>query len=274
MLALLMAVLLGLGAPATTALAQNTLEKAENVKTPVEQVTESADAVEQTISILERLTTGVAMDDEAYVGAQVKYQNLLSEINQIIRDIDTQSEALAVRLTEIGPPPDDANVVEPRTVTETRSQLNNSKSGLAVKKTELEKGKLVVQNALNQIAKARQEAFTEAISKRTEVSTDLIAEGFGGITTLWFTAKSHFANWFVFVVQNKFWAMMGSTAVSLALALFLSSNFNRYFGASLERRASEPDYFTRVFTAFWATISAKRCYCDFPRDNLCSLHPV
>jgi len=236
------------------AMAQTALERASDIKTPVEEVIEDANTVAQTITILERLTDGTTMDDESLVGAQVKYQGALTTINDLIRQIDEQSATIAARLTEIGPPPDDETVVEPRTVTETRAQLNNDKSSLAVTKTELEKLKLAAQNEINNITKDRQNAFTEAIAKQTDISNELISDGANGISVLVSSVRSHFTNWFAFAVSNKFWAMIGSTLVSLSIALFLSFNFNRYFKKTLDREAEDPDYFTRVFTAFWATV--------------------
>lgn len=227
---------------------------AEDVVTPVAQVEQDADAVLQHVSILDRILSAAGQDDEALVGARVKYQNALTEVNDILRRIDEQSAAIAARLTDIGPPPEDSSVVEPRTVTETRNQLNTDKSQLAAQKTALENTKLAIQSTINRITKARQDAFTAAISDRTEIETDTFARGIAGISSLAASISSQFANWFAFALNNKFWAMIGSTLVSLALALFLSINFNRYFAGILARRSEHPDYFTRVFTAFWATV--------------------
>ncbi len=224
------------------------------VLTPVQEVEKAADDVIQHVNILDRITAAAGLDDEALVGARVKYQNALSEVNDIIRRIDEQSAAVATRLTDIGPPPEDSSVVEPRTVTETRAQLNADKSRLAVEKNNLENLKLAIQATINRIIKARQDAFTAAISAQTDLSTETFSRGIAGISSLASAISSHFSDWFRFVLQTKFWEMIGSTIVSLAVALFLSFNFNRYFSQILERRSEDPDYFTRVFTAFWATV--------------------
>ena len=101
-------------------------------------INETSREIAATARILDRLTSAAGKDDESLVGARVKYQNLISDANELIRRIDEQSKTLADRLTEIGPPPEDDSVVEPATVVETRAQLNKEKAELAVLKTNLE----------------------------------------------------------------------------------------------------------------------------------------
>jgi len=124
--------------------------------TPVEKIEKSAQDVEITISILDRLSSATEMDDESLVGARVKYQNAIVTANDVIRSIDEQSATIAARLTEIGAPPEDG-IVEPKTVTDTRSQLNAEKSKLAVLKNDLERNILRAENAVAEITTARQE---------------------------------------------------------------------------------------------------------------------
>lgn len=222
--------------------------------TAVESIGNAAREITSTARILDRLTAAAGKDDESLVGARVKYQNLISEANEVIRRIDEHSQTLADRLTEIGPPPEDDSVVEPSTVIETRAQLNKDKAELAVLKTNLENLVHSAQASIAKITQTRQEAFTEAISKNTQITSQTVSEAIVGIRSLAATAQSHFANWFTFVRGEKVWQAIGSAFISLAFALFLSVSFNRLFGNYLLHRTAHPDYFTRVFTAFWATI--------------------
>ena len=220
----------------------------------IDAINQTSREINATAKILDRLSSAAGKDDESLVGARVKYQNLISEANELVRRIDDQSKTIADRLTEIGPPPEDDSVVEPSTVIETRAQLNKEKAELAVMKTNLENLVHSAQDSVAKITQTRQEAFTEAISKHTAITSQTIAEAFDGIKSVTASAKSQFANWFSFVTGEKLWQAIGSAFISLAFALFLSVSFNQVFGSNLLHRSAHPDYFTRVFTAFWATV--------------------
>ena len=220
----------------------------------IDAINQTSRDITATARILDRLSSAAGKDDESLVGARVKYQNLIGEANELIRRIDEQSKTIADRLTEIGPPPEDDNIVEPSTVIETRAQLNKEKAELAVLKTNLENLVHSAQDSVSRITQTRQEAFTEAISKHTAITPGTIGEAIDGIKSLAASAKSQFANWFAFVAKDKAWQAIGSAFISLAFALFLSVSFNRVFGSYLLHRLPHPDYFTRVFTAFWATV--------------------
>lgn len=220
----------------------------------IEEIETQSKDVQSTYAVLNRLSSAANQDDETLVGARVKYQNLILSAEDTIRAIDEQSKAIAERLTEIGPPPEDQTVVEPRTVTQTRSELNRDKSTLAVLKTDLEKTISGARTAIAEINKTRQQAFTEAISKRTALTSGIFADARSSLTGLIAATVSSFSTWFGFVIANRFVAAIGSTLLSLTLALALSVTFNRFFGDNLERRASDPDYFTRVFVAFWQIV--------------------
>ena len=221
---------------------------------PITKISEDAKEIETTIRILNRISSASDLDDEALVGARVKYQSVVNSARDIIAFIDGQSKSITDSLTEIGPPPDAEGVVEPDTVRETRARLNQERSSLAVTKTQLEKIVQTAQDAIAAITKARQEAFVDAISKRTNITWAMLEEASGGIASLVSNTLTTFRDWIGFIVANKFWPALGSTFISLGVALFISFNFNKFFGAYLVRNAVEPDYFTRVFTAFWAIV--------------------
>jgi len=228
--------------------------QSDEVAGPVAQITENAKNIESTIRILNRISAASDLDDEALVGARVKYQSVINSSQEIIRFIDEESKAIADNLTAIGPPPEADTIVEAPAVTETRARLNQERSSLAVTKTQIEKFIQSAQSAIASITQARQEAFKEAISKRTSITSDMLSEASGGLYSLYKSGIISFRDWFAFVVANKFWPALGSAFISLAAALFLSFNFNRFFGNYLIRNAPDPDYFTRVFTAFWGIV--------------------
>ncbi|MCB1385258.1 MAG: mechanosensitive ion channel family protein [Nitratireductor sp.] len=220
----------------------------------LEPIRLEANDIKAAAAILQRLSSIAGSDDESLVGARVKYQNLLTETTDLLRQIDEQSKATTDRLAEIGPPPPDDSVAEPSSVVETRAQLNSDRAALAVLKTDLEAILRQSQDAIASITQTRQQVFTEQISRRTPLDSEVFSEALPGIVSLSATARSQFVNWFSFLATEKPWQAIGTAFISLALALFLSVNLNRFFGSYIDRQAPKPDYFTRVFTAFWASI--------------------
>jgi small-conductance mechanosensitive channel len=222
--------------------------------TPIDTITKDVDSLEKTLSIVLRLTSFAGTDDESLVGARVKLQKIVLSTSDLIKTIDQLSAGVVAKITDIGPPPEDSAFVEPQTIKDTREKLNQQKASLAVLKTDMEEIVLKAQAAVDEITRLRQEVFTEALSKRTSLTMALIKEAGNGVLSEVSSAKSLVSNWLQFVAANKFWQAFGSGLISLATALFLSFNFNRFFAAYLERKRVNPDYFTRVFTAFWGTI--------------------
>ena len=200
---------------------------------PISKISEDAREIETTIRILNRISSASDLDDEALVGARVKYQSVVNSARDIIAFIDGQSKSITDSLTEIGPPPDAEGVFESDTVSETRARLNQERSSLAVTKTQLEKIIQTAQDAIAAITKARQEAFVDAISKRTNITWVMLEEASGGIASLVSNTLTTFRDWLAFIVANKFWPALGSTFISLGAALFISFNFNRFFGTYL-----------------------------------------
>lgn len=245
---LILALLLGSGLFLPDTLSHAQTARADN------QLAEQANSVRQTIEIVDRLSDSPDLSDEALVGASVKYQNAINTARELIRQLDSQATELNTRLEEIGPPPEDSSVSEPEGIAATRSRLNNEKSALAVAKTELEEAINLAQQSIDEIAVRRQEAFAAALSKRTQLDRELVTKANEGLKAqsraMWNLVRS----WVLFIIEEKPWQALGSAMISLALAVFLSFNFNRFFGTYLERTEEEPDYFKRVFTAYWATL--------------------
>lgn len=226
----------------------------ETPASPVEVLLERAEQSQQTMRFLNRITSGNDLDDEALVGARVKYQAAVSEIIDVVRGIDAQSTTISERLTEIGPPPEDSSIVEPQNVVDARNRLNSEKTALAVTKTELEQLRSEAEARIAAIARVRQEAFTASLSKHTRLNRGLFGEAWELLGSEMAALRSLLTNWLNFLYVDKFWQTLGSTLISLGLAIFLSFNFRRFFGRHLNRNHYSPDYFTRVFNAYWATL--------------------
>lgn len=220
----------------------------------VDEFQERANTLERAVGTLDRLTSAEDLDDQSLASARIKFENLLLDIDQLRAAIEAESNAISARIDQIGPPPDGERATEPLSVTETRARLNQEKATLAATASMLTDLTTRVQNEINEIARRRQEAFAEALSKRTVIDKQLITEALDGLVSEFRASIRLFRDWLAFVFTAKFWQVIGSTLISLALALFLSYNFRRLFGVHLDRRVADPDYFTRVFTAFWATL--------------------
>lgn len=227
----------------TSAFSQS--EKIENYK-------EQTNSLEQTVNILARLSAGNDLDDNALVGARVKFKNITTDAAELIRTLDNETTILAQKLTEIGTPPEDG-VTERFDVTQTRKKLNQEKSALAVSKTDLEDVQEIAKVKIADIDVRRQTAFTKAIFKKTNLTNFLFTTAASSFKNKASQTINLFSDWLTFIFKNQAWSAVGSTFMSLLMALVLSFYFNRIFSKHLERSEEQPDYFTKVFTAFWDT---------------------
>lgn len=220
-----------------------------------EKITEfkkEASILQQSIKDLGRLSNNRNLDDEALVGARVKYQNISKTVDELIRAIDDKTTELGNKLTNIGDAPEDGSV-ENIDVIQTRKKLNLEKSALAVSKTSLEDIKQQSNSEISEIDVRRQTAFTKAIFKKTALSTTLFENAASSFYSKTSETISLFSNWLKQIFKEQFSAAIGSTILSLIIALFLSFYFTRVFAKHLDRSEQQPDYFAKVFTAFWDT---------------------
>lgn len=220
----------------------------------VEELSEEVKSLSQTVSILIRISTPPHRTDESLASARIKFQNLLSDSKELTGKVNEEISALSVRLTEIGPAPEEGQPPEDISVTETRTKLSSERSQLAVLKTEIDE---LVDRANEQISKIsvrRQDAFTKAIFNKTTFSNSLFSDAAQSITSVFAAGRSLFSNWFKFIWETKPWHAIGSTLLALGFAIFVRHNFTRLFGAYLYSDEENPDYFTKLFYAFWATL--------------------
>lgn len=218
----------------------------------IEELKKETSILQQSMKDLERLSSGPNLDDEVLVGARVKYQSVTKTIEDLIRSIDEETSDLANKLNEIGAPPKDGTS-ENIDVIQTRKKLTLEKSALAVSKTSLEDIQKQSTSRIAQIDVRRQTAFTKAIFKKTSLSATLLKNAASSFYNKTRETADLFSNWFTKIIKTQLWSAIGSTTLSLLIALFLSFYFNRLFAKHLDRSQQQPDYFAKVFTAFWDT---------------------
>ncbi|MBL1406664.1 MAG: mechanosensitive ion channel family protein [Rhizobiales bacterium] len=211
-----------------------------------------ASILQQSMVDLERLSNSRILDDEALVGARVEYQNISTTVEELIRSIDKETETIAKKLSEIGEPPEDGSFESPEVIA-SRKKLTTEKSALAVSKTSLEDIQQEAIDKTSQIDVRRQTAFTQAIFKNTSLSSVLFKNAAASFYNKTIETIELFSNWLKKIFKEQFSSVIGSTILSLIIALFLSFYFNRVFAKHLDRLEQKPDYFTKVFTAFWDT---------------------
>lgn len=208
--------------------------------------------LQQSMSDLERVSNTRNLDDESLVDARVKYQNISKTVEELIRSIDEETSTLAEKLNEIGEAPKDGSF-ETIEVIQSRKKLNTEKSALAVSKTTLEDIQKEAISQTSQIDARRQTAFTQAIFKNTSLSPALFNNAASSFYDKIIQSVDLFSNWLTKIFKEQFSSIIGSTILSLIIALVLSFYFNRVFAKHLDRSEQQPDYFAKVFTAFWDT---------------------
>lgn len=211
-----------------------------------------ASILQQSISDLERLSNSRNLDDDALVGARVEYQSISKTAEELIRSIDEETTTIAKKLNEIGEAPIDGSFESPDVI-QSRNKLTTEKSAIAVSKTTLEDIQAEAIDKTSQIDVRRQTAFTQAIFKNTSLSTVLFSNASSSFYEKTIETAELFSNWFTKIFKEQFSSAIGSTILSLIIALFLSFYFNRVLAKHLDRSEQQPDYFAKVFTAFWDT---------------------
>jgi potassium efflux system protein len=195
-------------------------------------------------------------DDARLVDLKVEAEALNRSILSISVGTRPRLEAIKARQTELGDPPADGAAPESAIVVAERKKLAAERNAINALTGEAENLSIDATHLSNRITEIRRQLFTDALFKRTEVSTSLFAEASGALAvetqTLWRTVSG----WIQFVWKFKRMALLGALALSLVAALVLLSGSYRLFAPFITRgvRPEKPHYITRLSVAFWSTI--------------------
>lgn len=253
LLSLLLALFLAAAAPS---LAQADAAPAGDTATQVDGA--GADlkrAAGQLDSIRERVERN-REDDAGLVDLKVEAEALNRSILAISVATRPRLDAIKARQAELGDPPADGAPAEADVVVQERKKLAAERNQINALTGEAENLSIEATKVSNRITEIRRQLFTDAILKRTEISSGLFADASGALAEETQTLGRTVTAWLQFVWKFKRMPLLGAVALSLLAALVLLSGSYRLFSPYITRaaRQEKPHYITRLSVAFWSTV--------------------
>ncbi len=253
LLCLLLSIVLCAAAPA---LAQQASEPATDTATQLQQA--NADlgrAGTQLNAIRERVDT-YKDDDARLVDLKVEAETLNRSILAISVATRPRLEAIKARQAELGDPPAEGAPAEAGVVVEERKKLAAERNEINALTGEAENLSIEATKLSNRITEIRRRLFSDAILKRTEVSSELFGAAADAFTAETRTLGRTVTAWLQFVWKFKRMQLLAAVALSLMAALVLLSGSYRLFSPYITRaaRQEKPHYITRLSVAFWSTV--------------------
>lgn len=251
LLSVLLAVLALAASPvlAQTAAAPDTTTQLQQANTDLDR------AGAQLNSIRERVEK-YKDDDARLVDLKMEAETLNRSILATSVATRPRLDAIKARQTELGDPPAEGAPAEADVVVEERKKLTAERNEINALTGEAENLSIEAIKLSNRITEIRRLLFTDAILKRTEVSSDLFAEASGAIAEEAQTLGRTVTAWLQFVWKFKRMQLLGAVGLSLMAALVLLSGSYRLFSPYITRaaRQEKPHYITRLSVAFWSTV--------------------
>ena len=195
-------------------------------------------------------------DDARLVDLKMEAETLNRSILATSVATRPRLDAIKARQTELGDPPAEGAPAEADVVVEERKKLTAERNEINALTGEAENLSIEAIKLSNRITEIRRLLFTDAILKRTEVSSDLFAEASGAIAEEAQTLGRTVTAWLQFVWKFKRMQLLGAVGLSLMAALVLLSGSYRLFSPYITRaaRQEKPHYITRLSVAFWSTV--------------------
>ncbi|WP_242223578.1 mechanosensitive ion channel family protein [Shinella zoogloeoides] len=241
---------------ATPVLAQPAAAPAVETATPLQQANADLDkAGAQLNAIRDRVDT-YADDDARLVQLKIEAEALNRSILAISVATRPRLDAIKARQAELGDPPAEGAPAEADVVVEERKKLTVERNEINALTGEAENLSIEATKLSNRITEIRRQLFSDAILKRTEISSDLFSEASGAIAEETQTLGRTVTAWMQFVWKFKRMQLLGAVALSLMAALVLLSGSYRLFSPYITRaaRQEKPHYITRLSVAFWSTV--------------------
>ncbi|MGB3813497.1 MAG: mechanosensitive ion channel family protein [Shinella sp.] len=195
-------------------------------------------------------------DDARLVELKLEAQTLNRSILATSLATRPRLDAIKARQAELGDPPADGAPPEADVVVEERKKLAAERNEINALTGEAENLSIEATKLSNRITEIRRVLFTDAILKRTEVSSALFTEASSALTNETHTLQRTVTAWLQFVWKFKKIQLLGAVGLSLVAALVLLSGSYRLFSPYITRaaRQEKPHYITRLSVAFWSTV--------------------
>ena len=185
------------------------------------------------------------------------------ELEEIGRELLRSGVAFRPRLTEInsrlevlGPPPAEGQPPEPEIVASEREALIAEKAEINASVGVAEDLSVRVTSLVNNIADMRRELFSRLLTRRYDISFDLLGEVADAATGVRHTVTRSVSGWVRFVVNFKLGSVLTATFLALAAAAVLLVGGRRLLGSLFfaDPEVQHPTSLSRLSVAFWSTL--------------------
>ncbi len=185
------------------------------------------------------------------------------ELEEIGRELLRSSVAFRPRISEInarldvlGPPPPEGEPAEPEIVASERAALLAEKAEINAAVGVAEDLSVRVTTLVNQITEMRRELFSRLLTRRYDISFDLVGEVASAAATAWDALSRSVNAWLRFVVNFKLGAVLMATLFALVAAVVLLVGGRRLLGNLFDADPEEkqPTSLSRLSVAFWSTL--------------------
>lgn len=249
----LLTVLLLAAAPA---FAQTAAAPVVDTATQLEQANTDLDRAGKQLGSIRERVDKFQDDDARLVDLKVEAEALNRSILAISVATRPRLDAIKARQAELGDPPAEGAPAEADVVVEERKKLVTERNQINALTGEAENLSIEATKLSNRITEMRRQLFTEAILKRTDISTELFSEATTAMAEETQTLGRTITAWLQFVWKFKRMQLLGAVSLSLMAALVLLSGSYRLFSPFITRgvQQEKPHYITRLSVAFWSTI--------------------
>ncbi|KFB09771.1 mechanosensitive ion channel family protein [Nitratireductor basaltis] len=220
-----------------------------------QQQNEIADINEETESLSEKVSSE-DVDDAELVAARLELERLSRELLQSGVAFRPRLTEINDRLDQLGPARGEGEPPEPEIVVQERQRLLDEKATINAMIGEAETLSVRIGRLIDQVAQKRRELFTNALSRRFDISAafgpEVAKEFTGDIERLYNSVSS----WLNYVVQVKLRAALLAAGASLICALALLMGGRRYFSDLIapDIENDDPSYLARLSVALWSTL--------------------
>ena len=241
---------------ASPVLAQPMTEPVADTTTQLQQANTDLDRAGAQLNAIRERVDKYEDDDARLVDLKVEAETLNRSILAISVATRPRLDAIKARQTELGDPPAEGAPAEAEVVVQERKKLTAERNEINALTGEAENLSIEATKLSNRITEIRRQLFTDAILKRTEISSELFTEASGAIAEETQTLGRTVTAWLQFVWKFKRMQLLGAVALSLMAALVLLSGSYRLFSPYITRAAQheKPHYITRLSVAFWSTV--------------------
>ncbi|WPE20565.1 hypothetical protein ShzoTeo12_17560 [Shinella zoogloeoides] len=236
--------------------AQTAAAPAADATTQLQQASADLDKAGQQLASIRERVEKFKDDDTRLVDLKVEVEALNRSIIAISVATRPRLEAIKARQTELGDPPAEGAPAEADVVVAERKKLAAERNEINALTGEAENLSIEATKLSNRVTEIRRQLFTDAILKRTEISSTLFTEASGALADETQTLRRTATAWTQFVWKYKRMQLLGAVTLSLLAALILLSGSYRLFSPYITRaaRQEKPHYITRLSVAFWSTV--------------------